>query len=124
MITAGYILAGLVLVVIVLGASQILGPRCGKYRVIDDSIELVMFGKLRVWRCSFEDISEIQLISFARSFIIPALHLMNRPFGQYVLLRRRRGVFRAVLITPDQPEEFVEIVRRKTAIRTTTTAFS
>jgi hypothetical protein len=114
MITAGNILAGFALVAIVLSASQILGPRCGKYRISDDSIEFMMFGKLRVWRCSFEEISEIRPISFARSFIIPALHLMNRPFAQYVLVRKRRGVFRAVLITPDQPEEFVQIVRQKT----------
>jgi hypothetical protein len=45
--------------------------------------------------------------------LLPALHLMNRPFAQYVLVRRRRGVFRWVLITPDQPEEFVRTIREK-----------
>jgi hypothetical protein len=42
MITAGNILAGFALVGIVLIASQMLGPRCGKYRITDDSIEFVM----------------------------------------------------------------------------------
>lgn len=113
MTMAGNILAGLALLAIVFGASQIAGPYCGKYRVTDDSIEFVMFGNLRVWRSSFEDISDIRLISFTRSFVMPALHLMNRPFAQYVLVRRRRGVFRFVLITPDQPHELVRLVRQK-----------
>ena len=113
MTCAGNILAVLALLGIVFGFSQIAGPYCGKYRVTDNSLEFVMFGNLRVWRTPFEDVSDIQLISFARSFVIPALHLMSRPFAQYVLVRRRRGVFRNVLITPDQPQEFVRIVRQR-----------
>jgi hypothetical protein len=109
----GNTLAALALLVIVFGVGQIAGPYCGKYRITDDAIEFVMFGNLRVWRCSFEDISDIQPVSFARSFVLPALHLMNRPFAQYVLLRRRRGVFRFVLITPDRPQELVRMVREK-----------
>ena len=117
------IAAAFALSVIVLGASQILGPRFGKYRVADDSIEFVMFGKLRIWKTAFEDIGDIQVISFVRALFLPALHLMNRPFAQYVLVRRRRGLFRWVLITPDQPQEFIRIVREKIQhpIRTTPT---
>jgi hypothetical protein len=106
-------IAGLVLATIVLGASQFLGPRCGQYRLSDDAIEFVMFGALRVWRSSFTDISDIRQISFGTLFVYPALHLMNRPFGQYVLISRRRGVFRWVTITPDHPEEVVSFIREK-----------
>jgi len=113
MTLAGNILAGLVLVTFVLGVSQIVGPHCGKYRITNDSIEFVMFGRLRVWRSSFKDITAIRLISFARLFTILALNLMNRPFARYVLVRRRRGIFRAVVITPDQPEDFVKTVKQK-----------
>jgi hypothetical protein len=113
MTAIGYILAGLALLVIVFGASQIVGPYCGKYRITDDAIEFVMFGNLRVWRSSFGDISDIRLVSFARALVLPALHLMNKPFAQYVLVRKRRGVFRWVLITPDQPAEFVRTIREK-----------
>ena len=113
MTTAAYIVSGLALIVVVFGGSQLAGPYFGKYKITDSSIEFVMFGKLRVWRSSFEDITEIQLVSFARSMILPSLHLMNRPFGQFVLVRRRRGMFKAVLISPDQPQEFVRIVRQK-----------
>ena len=107
------ILAGLALVIVVLGASQIAGPRCGKYRITDDSIEFVMFGHLRVWRSGFEDISDVRVVSLAKLFVTPGLYLMNRPFGRYVLVRRRRGVFRSVVITPDRPQEFLRIVQEK-----------
>jgi hypothetical protein len=113
MTMVGYILAALALVTIVLGFGQIVGPYCGKYRITDDAIEFVICGNFRVWRSSFEDISDIRLVSFARSFMLPALHLMNRPFAQYVLVRRRRGMFRWVLITPDQPQELVRSIREK-----------
>jgi hypothetical protein len=113
MTIVGNILAVLALVTIVLGFSQIVGPYCGKYRITDNTIEFVICGHLRVWRCSFEDISGIQLVSFALAFILPALHLMNRPFAQYVLVRRRRGMFRWVLITPEQPQELVRRIQEK-----------
>jgi hypothetical protein len=106
------VIAGLVLATIVLGTSQFFGPRCGKYR-LRDAIEFVMFGNLRVWRSSFTDISDIRPLSFAALFVYPALHLMNRPFGQCVLICRRRGVFRSVIITPDQPQEVVRFIREK-----------
>jgi hypothetical protein len=80
MTTVGNILLGFAAAVIALGAIQIAGARCAKYRITDDSIEFVAFGTFRVWRCSFEDISDIRLVSFARSFLTPALHLTNRFF--------------------------------------------
>jgi hypothetical protein len=117
MTPASNIFLGLALAVIVLGASQILGPRCWKYRLTNDSIEFVMFGRFRVWRTSFEDITDIRPVSFVRLFTIFALSLVNRPFfARCVLVRLRRGVFRAVVITPDQPEDLVETVRQKIGI--------
>jgi hypothetical protein len=79
----------------------------------DHSIEFVLFGSFCVWRCPFNDIIDIRLISFVRLLTIVGLNLMNRPFAKYVLVRRRRGIFKAVAITPDQPQEFVRIVREK-----------
>ena len=116
MTQAGDIFAGLALVVIVLGAGQIMGPRCWKYRLTGDSIEFVMFG-MCVWRSSFKDITDIRPISFVRLFTVFALSLVNRPFfARCVLVRLRRGVFRAVVITPDEPEDFVKTVREKIGI--------
>jgi hypothetical protein len=114
MTLANNVFAGAALVIIVLGASQILGPRCWKYRLTKDSLDFVMFGRVLVWRSSFKDITDIRPISFIRLFTVFALSLVNRPFfARCVLVRKRRGVFRAVVITPDRPEEFVRIVREK-----------
>ena len=53
-------------------------------------------------------------ISFAQLLFVGfGLNMINRPFARYVLLRKRRGILRAVVITPDQPEIFVEKVRGK-----------
>ena len=105
---------GLALAVIVLGAAQILGPRCWKYRLTNDSIEFVMFGRFRVWTASFEDITDIKSVHFVRLFTTFALSLVNRPFfARCVLVRLRRGVLRAVVMTPDQPQEIVRIIREK-----------
>jgi hypothetical protein len=107
------ILAVLALLIIVLGGSQLAGPHLGKYTITDNSIEYTMFGNFRVWKSSFDDISDIQIISFPRLWVTPSLRLMNRPFAQYVLIRKRRGIFRAVVITPDNPEEFVRLIQQR-----------
>ena len=114
MTMAGQILAALAaLLVIFLGGGQLVGPHLGKYRITDNSIEYTLFGRIHVWKSSFDDISDIQIISFARLWVTPSLRLMNQSFAQYVLVRKRRGIFRAVVITPDNPEEFINIVQQK-----------
>ena len=94
------ILATAVLIIVVWGGSQMFGPLCAKYHLTDSAVEFVLFGTFRVWRAPFGDIADIERISFGRMFITPALGLITRPFGAYVLLRRHRGFFRAVLMTP------------------------
>ena len=105
---------GLTSAVIILGAAQVLGPRCCKYRLTNDSIEFVMFGRFRIWRSSFKDITDIKHVPFIRLFTIFALSLVNRPFfARCVLVRFRGGVFSAVVMTPDQPDDLVKTVRQK-----------
>jgi hypothetical protein len=111
------ILLGFSLAVITLSAGQILGPRCWNYRLTSDSIEFVMFGRICVWRSPFRDISDIRPVSLMRLFTVFALSLANRPFfSRCVLVRSRRGVFRTVVMTPDQPQEFVRTIREKAGI--------
>jgi hypothetical protein len=107
------ILAVVVLLAVVLGGNQLIGPTIGKYSITDNAIELTLFGRLCIWRASFEDISEIRLISFVEMLFAPSLHLMNRPFAPYLLVRTRRGLFRTVIITPDQPREVIRLVQEQ-----------
>jgi hypothetical protein len=116
MTSTGSIFLWLALAVGVLGAGQFLGPHLWKYRLTNESIEFVMFGKFSVWSSSFKDIADIRQVSFVRLFSVFALSLVNRPFfARCVLVRLRRGVFKSVVITPDQPEDLIRIVRQKIA---------
>jgi hypothetical protein len=111
------ILAGLVLVFVVVGGSQIIGPRCGKYLITDSSVEFVLFGRLRVWAAAFSDITDVRPVSPFEMFTVFAVNLMNRLFAQHVLIRKRRGILRRAVITPDRPEEFIQIVREKSGMK-------
>jgi hypothetical protein len=113
MTTAGQILVAMAaLLVVFLGGGQLVGPHLAKYRITDDFIEYTI-GGLRVWKSPLDEISDIQIIPFAKLWSTPSLRLMNRPFARYVLVTKRRGIFRAVILTPDDPQEFVKLVRQK-----------
>ena len=105
--------AGLALILAVLGTSQFVGPMCEKYILTNDSLQFVMFGQIKVWKCPFFDIIEISQLSFLNMLFIPGLHLMTKPFARYILIRRRRAIFRYIVITPDNADQFIHIVRRK-----------
>jgi hypothetical protein len=94
-------LTALLAIFLVVG-SQLAGPYFG-YRIAG----------FRVWKSSLDDISDIQTISFAGLWATPSLRLMNRPFARYVLVRKRSGICRAVVITPDNAEEFVKVVEQR-----------
>jgi hypothetical protein len=101
-----------ILIVIVFGGAQLAGKYVVKYRITDDSLQYFWFG-LNFWTCPFEDIVDIKIVSFFGVLFAFALNLMCRPFGPYVLLRRRRGRFKRVLLTPPNAQDFVERVRAK-----------
>src|SRR5690348_17142233 len=99
-----YILGALGVVTLVLGGSQFLCPRLAKYIVGNDSMEFRLFGTFSVWKCRFDQIADVCLVSFSELFMprhILFLSLMNRPFSKYVLLRTRSRFFRGAVITPD-----------------------
>ena len=83
-------------------------------RLTEDSIEVFYWG-LRVWRCRFADVVEVRLVSFSYLLLPAALRLMNRPFGPYVLVRKKSGIVRRVVITPDDAQGFIAFVRSRMA---------
>jgi hypothetical protein len=86
---------------------------CG-YEISEDSIEVFYWG-LRVWRCSFADVVDVRPISFSELFISSGLRLINRPFGPYVFVRKKSGFVRRVVITPDDAQGFIALVRSRMA---------
>jgi hypothetical protein len=105
------ILAAIVIII----SSFFLGPYISEYKLSEHSIEFVIFGKIRVWKISYHDISDVYPTSLISILLNPhfGLTLMNRPFTRYVEIHKRRGIFRYLLITPDAPQEFVRTVRQK-----------
>jgi hypothetical protein len=84
------------------------------YRIRPDHIQIVVFG-LPVKHIKLQDITDIRKVPMGASNPWTTLSLHNRIFGQWLLIRRQRGVFRNVLITPAKPDEFIETVARNRA---------
>jgi hypothetical protein len=110
LIAVPLVLAG----VIAVAGSFFMGHFITKYKITENSIEVIIFQKFRVWKIPFQNICDVRIVSWKQLFQLPGLYfyLMSRPFARYVVLRRR-GIFKNVLITPDNPHEFVRIVREK-----------
>ena len=76
------------------------------YRVTGDAVEVLLLGR-RVRRIALDDIEEVS----RRGAVIHESWSGLR-FWNAVTLRRRRGLFRHVIITPDDPDQFVERLER------------
>lgn len=101
--------AGLTMIIVILGGTQVLGPRCTKYHLTENGIEVRLFAKILLWHCQYVDVTEIRVIPFLRIFAGAQLFLANRPFARFfVLLRTKRGLIRSLIISPDNPHAFVE----------------
>jgi hypothetical protein len=82
-----------------------------RYRVTGEAVEVLLLGH-RVRRIAFDDIEEV---SRRGSFIHESWS--GPRFWNAVTLRRRRGLFRHVIITPDDPDRFVDSLERILAER-------
>jgi len=76
------------------------------YRITGDAVEVNLLGH-RVRRIALDDIEEV---SRRGSFIHESWS--GPRFWNAVTLRRRRGLIRHVIITPDDPDLFVEALSR------------
>lgn len=81
------------------------------YRVENRAVEIMMFHTLPVYRVPVDDIDLIQKASWGELGIGGAtLRLGNRLGGQCVLIRKRTGRFRRIVVTPDDADGFVSQV--------------
>ena len=83
------------------------------YEIEGDRIAVKLFSAIPVMRIRINDILEIRGCSF-RELLMPsfALRLGNRVWGKGVVIRKKRGLFRTVIMTPDNPAGFIEEIRR------------
>lgn len=82
-----------------------------RYRVTGDAVEVDLLGR-RVRRIALDDIEEV---SRRGAFIHE--NWSGPRFWNAVTLRRRHGLVRHVIITPDDPDLFVESLARILADR-------
>ena len=92
------------------------------YRTTDKRLEVVLLGIIPLVRVPFEDIEEIRKGSprdflHAKEFNYSPVNLRSRLFGQTVIVRRKKGILRAILITPRDVDGFVAAVQGKLSSR-------
>jgi hypothetical protein len=99
---------------------QISGRFFQYYKLGENGIEIYFFF-IRVSTIPYISIQDIRMINWGGVMINPGISYINRPlgsrlrkpFGEYVLLQKKNGLFKNVLISPDRPEDFVEFVNCK-----------
>ena len=58
-------------------------------------------------------ILRVERVSFVQAIFSFALGLVNRPFGEYFLLHRTRGLLRRIVVTPSGSDEFYNTLMMK-----------
>ena len=78
------------------------------YRVVNHRIEIVLFHALPIYRIFFDDIELVQKTSWSELGLGGGvLRFGNRFARQCVLIKRRTGLFRRVVITPADADTFI-----------------
>lgn len=94
---------------------QVISRYIYNYKISKNSIKIVLFGKIPLFRIPFSNIMEIRKISFKEALsndeYFLALRFGNRMWGECVLIRKKKGLFKVILITPDKADEFISKVR-------------
>ncbi len=84
------------------------------YRVSSTGVEFLLFRAIPVARLRFDNIVAANVVGKADLVHAPIhLNVINRFTRHFVLLRRRRGLFRAILISPREPDKFADSVSRR-----------
>jgi hypothetical protein len=95
------------------------------YRVRNHAVEVVLFHVLPVYRVPVDNIELIRKVLFKEALFgfwslrelvsaFSTLRLGNRIFGPWVLIQKRNGWIRRILITPNDADAFIREVARGT----------
>jgi hypothetical protein len=77
------------------------------YRITDGGIDIVLLRALPIWRIPFDDIESVRIASWKELNLgFTTLRLGNRFTSRYLVIKKRRGWFRYVAITPVDAEKF------------------
>ena len=83
------------------------------YKLTESRVEILLFHYITVIRIPYSDIINIYRPSvlelFTRVFV---WHCENKFYYNRVLIRRNKGLFPDVFLTPDKPMEFIEKIKQ------------
>lgn len=113
------IAAFVVLTPVTLFLMQYTHPLLYDYRMTDDAIVFVLFGGIPIKRIPFSNVANVRRASWWE--LVPcdnletacALWVVNRPFRPLVVVRRKKGAVKAIVISPRDADGFVREVRRR-----------
>lgn len=105
----------IVLLGIVAGTFQFFGRYVINYQLNDASLTIVVFGFIKVMKIPYADIGDVREMTFKETLrpSLTTLRFGNRIFGNIILIERKAGLVRRVLITPDDPSDFISKIRAR-----------
>jgi hypothetical protein len=108
------IIAALTLLILSGSLFQLFGRYLYNYYIEEDSIKVILSGRVTLGHIPFSSVQEIRKVSFKEALLpnglagFLALRIGNRVWGEILLIRRKKGIFKNILITPNSSDEFVQ----------------
>ena len=104
-----------VLVFVVGSVFGLLRYRLITYRFRDSDFQAALFGLIPIKVMKYQSIVEVREIKFLDAFRLttPPIALGNRLRNRCVLIRKDSGAFKNVIVTPDNPGQFVMDLKKR-----------
>lgn len=104
----------LILAVVVIGWFRLFGYLVYDALLIETSIKFVLFRHIPLWKIPYSEIAEIRPIGIWPLLTLKSIPLffVSRPGAPLVLIKRNRGIFKNIVITPIRPNDFVAAVQQ------------
>ncbi|MGA2256897.1 MAG: hypothetical protein ABSG53_19775 [Thermoguttaceae bacterium] len=117
--TLTLLLVTVIIAVIVFFLYDRFGRYLLQYRLEATGIRVTFLGPFGGSRIPFANIAEVREVPGIGWNLLPSARPVvacrwgNRIFGRGVLIRLRTGFIKSILITPDNPDYFIEFVRER-----------
>ena len=108
------VLAMILLIVVVFGFFRLFGDYVYDCQAETTAISFRLLGHIPLWKIAYPQIVDVQRVTYRGVLALRPLpfSFISRPGAPLVLIRRNRGLFKNVLTTPGDPDQFVSVVRR------------
>jgi len=109
-----FILGGILWAVLVF---HFIGRHFYNYQLAHDALFIKPLGLFKLIKIKYSDILEIKIIPFSRAnlfFFLLHIRFGYRLWGEgAIMIKKRTGFSRLIIITPDYPKAFIENVQQK-----------